>query len=170
MRFESAGSLRLRVWLCCGCVASSLACGSQAARREHVTAPLDPRERFSDMPVPAPPPRIPDAACPMLVHGADLLLVDIRGGTALVFTTPFEPPLELRARARRFAALYQTDGGALRARDERASPVGFPTIASHADVVAGARVEIRPVADENLAALRAHVRRRAAHMRATHSC
>lgn len=144
------------------------ACASGPQRDEHYVAPVHPGEISEGLTAAA---AATDTAwaCPMEVEGTDLSLVPIRGGTAVVFTTSLASPLELRRRVWLFAAEYDADGaGAIDA--SRVSPAGFPTSAQYSEVAAGARVEIRPLSDRNLPALRAHLDERADHMRLTQTC
>jgi hypothetical protein len=50
------------------------------------------------------------------------------------------------------------------------SPAGFATSVRYSEVAAGARVEIRPLDDENLEALRSHLQRRLAYMVEAGAC
>lgn len=149
-----------------------LACAGQPQRQEHVVVPPRTAEISEGFPATAPPP-LADAedVCPMAVEGADVNLVPIKGGSALVFTTALASPIPLRQRVWHFAARYDADGspGAGLSPPE-AAPAGFPTSAQYSEVVAGARVEIRPLSDYQLRPLRAHLTDLVEHMRRTRTC
>lgn len=156
----------------CSALALALvgACASGPQRDEHYAAPVHTGEISQGFPAAG---AATDTAwaCPMQVEGTDLSLVPIRGGTAVVFTTSLASPLELRRRVWLFAAEYDADGaGAIERDASRVSPAGFPTSAQYSEVAAGARVEIRPLSDRDLPALRAHLDERADHMRLTQTC
>lgn len=140
-------------------------------RQAHVVVPPRTAEVSEGFGPDPPRPVVGDSACPMQVEGADVVLTPVRGGTALVFTTPLASPVEVRRRAWSFASLYDADGStAPGLQPPERSPAGFPTSAQYSEVVAGARVEIRPLGDEDLQKLRAHLERLAAHMRMTQTC
>lgn len=147
------------------------ACTAQPQRQQHIVVPprtVEVSEGVGGGEAPLSDPRL---ACPMTVEGAEVLLVPIKGGSALVFTTALASPVEMRQRVWYFAGLYDADGSPLPGlQPPEASPAGFPTSAQYSEVAAGARVEIRPLSDHQLPALRAHLRRRLEHMRATRSC
>lgn len=148
-----------------------LACAGQPQRQEHIVVP--PRTAEISEGFPAAPPPLADGedVCPMAVEGADVNLVPIKGGTALVFTTALASPIPLRQRVWYFAARYDADGspgGGL--EPPQSSPAGFPTSAQYSEVAAGARVEIRPLADYQLRPLRAHLEDLVEHMRRTRTC
>lgn len=147
------------------------ACGARPERREHIVVPPITAEISERFQAEDAPPIPEQAACPMAVEGADVLLVPVKGGNALVFTTALASPLEVRRRAWYFAGLYDADGSPLPGlQPPEASPAGFPTSAQYSEVAAGARVEIRPLSAQHLPALREHLDRRLAHMRRTGSC
>lgn len=150
---------------------SLLACAGQPQRQEHVVVP--PRTAEISEGFPAAPAPLGDAedACPMAVEGAEVNLVPIKGGSALVFTTALASPIPLRQRVWYFAARYDADGSPGAGLDPlETSPAGFPTSAQYSEVAAGARVEIRPLTDDQLRPLRAHLTDLAEHMRRTSTC
>lgn len=162
---------RLILWAAATCACTVGCAASPAAERQkHIVVPPDTTE-VSEGLGPDPERAHLAAACPMAVHGTDVLLVPIRGGSAFIFTTPLESPIEVRRRAWFFASLYDADGSlAPGLQRPEQSPAGFPTSAQYSEVAAGARVEIRPLSDENLPALRAHLQRQLEHMQMTQSC
>lgn len=147
-----------------------VACAARSERQQHVVIPpvtTEVSEGFGGIA----PPIDPELACPMTVEGANVLLLPIKGGSALVFTTALASPVEIRRKVWYFAALYDADGSPLPGLQPReVSPAGFPTSAQYSEVAAGARVELRALSDHQAAALKAHLRGRFEHMRSTQSC
>ena len=74
-------ALRGSTWLTSLCL---VACAGQPQRQEHIVVP--PRTAEISEGFPAAPPPLADAedVCPMAVEGADVNLVPIKGGTAVV--------------------------------------------------------------------------------------
>jgi hypothetical protein len=153
-----------------GACLTACAAGAAAERQEHIVVPPRTSEVSQGL-GPDLSPAFAEGACPMRVDGTDVLLIPIKGGSAFVFTTSLESPVEVRRRAWYFASLYDTHAStAADLQRPGRSPAGFPTMAQYSEVTAGARVEIRPLFSKDVEALRVHLRRSLQHMRATKSC
>lgn len=104
------------------------------------------------------------AECPLCAHlpgGAAVRSEPIDGGVALTYTTPSPDDVAaLRAQVRHMAAMHERrrGPGATSGRGARMGRMRMPPSSARAvDVEGGARLELRALDAEDVAALRAHV-------------
>lgn len=105
-------------------------------------------------------------ACPMMLEGAQVSVVDIDRGVAMTFTTDREEDVDaLRQRVRAMASMHERHAGMM--GGEMAMP---PSTASVVDVPDGARLELVATDEADVGSLRQHASAHAEHMRGRQGC
>jgi len=99
--------------------------------------------------------------CPMHVAGATASEADVEGGAALDIKTSTGDVADLRARARKMAAMSDQCTCPMMAKMK-----STPSTATVEDIEGGARITYKPKDPNQLAALRENVRDHAQHMHA----
>lgn len=113
-----------------------------------------------ELPASAQPPG--PMACPMMMEGADVEVMDTEEGVAVTYTTPRPQEVEeLRERVRAMAEQHEQRAESRPGRGRRALP---PATVSVTDVPEGARLELAAVDPGDVEALREHVAMRAERM------